>query len=122
MKVSDVGFFDDAFSEVLIEEENQAKETEAEEVGDLVIESKFIEILRWCDPLAKKIRPGTDIAKDLNIDSLDAVEIAMKVEEEFNIEIYNEEIQDIKTVKQAINLIRKKLTSDDTVSYNMFIS
>lgn len=40
----------------------------------------------------------TDIAKDLNADSLDVVEILMSLEDEFSVEIPDEEIENIKTI------------------------
>ncbi len=40
----------------------------------------------------------TDIAKDLNCDSLDVVEILMSIEDEFSVEIPDEEIENIKTI------------------------
>lgn len=40
----------------------------------------------------------TDIAKDLNADSLDVVELLMSIEDEFGIEIPDEEIENLKTI------------------------
>ncbi len=40
----------------------------------------------------------TDIARDLNADSLDVVEILMSLEDEFSVEIPDEEIENIKTI------------------------
>lgn len=45
---------------------------------------------------------------DLNADSLDIVELIMALEEEFNIEISDEEAEKINTVKEAINYVEKK--------------
>ncbi len=42
---------------------------------------------------------------DLGADSLDVVELVMKLEEEFNIEIPDEDAQAIKTVGEAVNYI-----------------
>jgi len=43
---------------------------------------------------------------DLGADSLDQVELVMALEEEFNIEISDEEAEKIKTVQDAINYIQ----------------
>ena len=40
----------------------------------------------------------TNIAKDLDADSLDVVELLMTIEDEFSIEIPDEEIENIKTI------------------------
>lgn len=46
---------------------------------------------------------------DLGADSLDTVELVMALEEEFEIEIPDDEAEKIKTVKDAINYIESKL-------------
>ena len=40
----------------------------------------------------------TNIAKDLDADSLDVVELLMTIEDEFSIEIPDEEIENIRTI------------------------
>ena len=47
----------------------------------------------------------TDIARDLNADSLDVVEILMSLEDEFGISIPDEAIPQIKTVDDIVNFI-----------------
>lgn len=56
----------------------------------------------------EKVVPEASFMNDLGADSLDEVEIVMALEEEFNIEIPDAEAEKIKTVKQAIDLVRKK--------------
>jgi len=46
---------------------------------------------------------------DLGADSLDTVELIMKFEEEFDIEISDDEAGNLKTVGQAIEHLKKKL-------------
>ncbi len=48
----------------------------------------------------------TDIAADLGADSLDVVELIMSIEDEFEIEIPDENIEDIKTVGDVVNFIQ----------------
>ncbi len=45
---------------------------------------------------------------DLNADSLDVVELIMALEEEFDIEIPDEDAEKIKTVGDAVNYIKEK--------------
>ena len=45
---------------------------------------------------------------DLGADSLDIVELIMAFEEEFSIEIPDEEAEKIKTVKNAVDFIEKE--------------
>ena len=46
---------------------------------------------------------------DLGADSLDLVELVMALEEEFDIEVGEDELKDIRTVGQAFELIFAKL-------------
>ena len=47
--------------------------------------------------------------EDLDADSLDLVEAIMGVEEAFDISITEEDLEDVKTVGQLIDLIQRKL-------------
>lgn len=46
-----------------------------------------------------------NLVEDLEADSLDAVEIIVKLEEEFNLSISDEDAQGIKTVGDLVNVI-----------------
>lgn len=50
----------------------------------------------------------TDIQADLGADSLDAVELMMALEEEFNTEIPDEEAQGFKTIKDIVKFLENK--------------
>lgn len=52
-----------------------------------------------------EIKPESSFIEDLGADSLDIVELVMAMEEEFEIEIPDEEAENIKTVGDAINYI-----------------
>jgi len=54
---------------------------------------------------ATKITMDTDIMKDLEADSLDAVEIILGVEEEYGIEIPDEDAENLVTVGDIVNYI-----------------
>ena len=49
---------------------------------------------------------------DLGADSLDLVELVMGMEEEFGIEISDEEAERIQTVQDAVNFIEERITKD----------
>ncbi len=51
----------------------------------------------------------TDIAKDLGADSLDVVELLMAIEDEFDIEIPDEEIENIKTIGDLAEYIQNNI-------------
>jgi acyl carrier protein len=52
-----------------------------------------------------KIVPSARFTDDLNADSLDLVEMIMSLEEEFNVEIPDEDAEKILTVQDALNYI-----------------
>lgn len=54
---------------------------------------------------SNQIMLKTDFRKDLGVDSLDAVELVMALEEEFDIEIPDESAEQITTVEQIVNYI-----------------
>ncbi|WP_074210079.1 acyl carrier protein [Peptoclostridium litorale] len=54
-----------------------------------------------------KITMGTSLVEDLEADSLDAVEIVMALEDEFDLEIADEQAENFKTVKQICDYIEE---------------
>lgn len=52
-----------------------------------------------------EVKPEHAFIEDLNADSLDTVELVMALEEEFDIEITDEESEKIKTVQSVIDYI-----------------
>lgn len=57
----------------------------------------------------EKVNLDTNFKDDLNADSLDLVELIMAFEYEFNLEIEDEDVSNIKTISNAIEEISKKL-------------
>jgi acyl carrier protein len=53
----------------------------------------------------EEIKPGASFIEDLGADSLDIVELVMAMEEEFEVEIPDEEAENIKTVQDAVNYV-----------------
>jgi acyl carrier protein len=55
------------------------------------------------------VTPEANFVEDLGADSLDTVELVMAFEEEFGIEIPDEDAEKILTVQQAVEYINEKL-------------
>ena len=55
-----------------------------------------------------QIAPEASFVDDLGADSLDIVELIMGIEEEFDIEIPDEEAETIVTVADAVNFIKRQ--------------
>lgn len=54
------------------------------------------------------VKPESSFVNDLGADSLDTVELVMALEEEFGIEIPDEDAEKIATVQNAIEYIKAK--------------
>jgi acyl carrier protein len=60
---------------------------------------------------AGEVNPEASFVEDLGADSLDTVELIMAFEEEFGIEISDEDAEKIKRVKDAVEYIEKNKAS-----------
>ena len=56
-----------------------------------------------------KVTMEAKLEEDLEIDSLGIVEVVMAFEDEFDIEIYDEELADVSTVGEAVKLLHSKI-------------
>lgn len=59
---------------------------------------------------ADQLNEGTQLAGDLQADSLDVVEVVMAVEEEFGIEVSDDAAEHLKTVGDAANYIAEQVS------------
>lgn len=61
----------------------------------------------------EEITLETSFKDDLNADSLDLVELIMALEDEFDLEIDDEDVEGIKTVGDAVNYIKELLGDEE---------
>ena len=59
----------------------------------------------------EEVTPTASFVDDLGADSLDTVELIMALEEEFNVEIPDEDAEKMKTVGDAITYIEEKVNA-----------
>jgi acyl carrier protein len=74
------------------------------------VEDRVIQIV--CEELAvsrDQVKRETSFIEDIGADSLDIVELVMKLEDEFEITIPDDQAEKIKTVGEAIDHIQKEL-------------
>ena len=57
----------------------------------------------------EEISPGASFFDDLGADSLDIVELVMSMEEEFDVEIPDEDVEKMRTIGDAILYLRERL-------------
>ena len=72
-----------------------------EKVKDIIVEELGVE--------REKLTSEASFMEDLGADSLDTVELVMAFEEEFGIEIPDEDAEKITTVGDAIRYIKEKV-------------
>jgi acyl carrier protein len=60
----------------------------------------------------EEVKPELKVVEDLKVDDLDYVEIIMTLEEEFGIEIPDEDLDKITTVEDLIAYVYSKLPAD----------
>lgn len=58
-----------------------------------------------------EVTPGASFTADLGADSLDTVELVMAFEEEFGVEIPDEEAEKIQKVQDAVDFIERQKVS-----------
>lgn len=76
------------------------------------IEEKVFQIVSEQMSVEKgELSRETSFVNDLNADSLDTVELVMELEDEFDLNIPDEEAEKLKTVGEAIDYIQKHLES-----------
>lgn len=72
-----------------------------DKVKEIVVEQLGVE--------ETEVSPETSFVNDLGADSLDVVELVMALEEEFTLEIPDEDAEQITTVEEAVEYIESKL-------------
>jgi acyl carrier protein len=83
-------------------------------VSEKELFDKVVEILT---PYAKnqaalaKVEPGTSILEDLKVNSARLVDVVLAFEDEFDIEIADEDVDSVETVQDCVSLIQQKLPS-----------
>ncbi|MCA9525005.1 MAG: acyl carrier protein [Myxococcales bacterium] len=78
--------------------------------GELSIEEKVRAIIvEQLDANAEEVVPEALFVEDLGADSLDLVELVMQMEDEFDVEIPDEDAENIRTVQDAINYVQQHI-------------
>jgi acyl carrier protein len=62
------------------------------------------------------IKPATDLAKDLDIDSIKAIEITVAIEKKFKISVRDEDVPKIMTLRQAVDLVDQLLAQKNAAN------
>ncbi len=71
-----------------------------EQLRDVIVENLGVS--------EEEVTLESNLIDDLGADSLDAVELSMAIEDEFDVEIEDEEFQELKTVGDILRAIEEK--------------
>jgi acyl carrier protein len=75
----------------------------------MTLEEKVIKLVtEQLDVAKEQCVPEASFIDDLGADSLDLVELIMEMEEVFGVEIADEELEKIRTIKDVIDFLQKK--------------
>lgn len=73
-------------------------------------EEKVVQIVSAATKIdVAKIHAQTSFIDDLNLDSLDIAELMMKVEDEFEVEIPEEDAEKIRNINDVVSYIQTKI-------------
>jgi acyl carrier protein len=61
----------------------------------------------------EEIQPETNFFQDLEIDSIKAIEITVAIEKKFRIAVRDEDVPNITTVRQAVDLVSALLKEEN---------
>lgn len=75
-----------------------------EKVADIIVEQLSVN--------AEQVNPDAKFIEDLGADSLDTVELVMAFEEEFSIEVPDEEAEKLQTVGDVIRYVESGAASE----------
>lgn len=71
-----------------------------EKVRDIIVDQLGVD--------AEEVKLETKLIDDLGVDSLEIFEVVMSLEEEFGLEIPNEDVENIKSVQEIVKYIEAK--------------
>ncbi|MCR5481855.1 MAG: acyl carrier protein [Clostridia bacterium] len=72
-----------------------------DKVKEIIVEQLSVE--------PDKVTPETNLMKDLEADSLDAVEIIMAIEDEFEIEVPDDDAEKFQVVADIVKYVEEKV-------------
>jgi acyl carrier protein len=91
----------------LLERTYDTKEEQMSAVTKEQVQERVVEALASFGPDASDITPESTF-EELDIDSLDLVELAQIVEDEYGVVLKGEDMKELKTVGEAVDLITER--------------
>lgn len=77
------------------------------------IRKQLVEILKQEFQLAEEqIVPSAHLVDDLDLDSIDAIDLAVRLEEVIGLQLQEEELKAIRTVQDVVDTVYERLQSE----------
>mgnify|MGYP002078628775 CR=1 FL=1 len=70
-----------------------------------------VAVLERYNTASRQIGPSTDLAADLNVDSVAAMDLIMEIEDRFEIDIPINLVSDMSTVADLVGLVERQITA-----------
>ena len=81
------------------------------------VEKEIVEIIADISGFeTDEIKPDANFFEDLEIDSIKAIEITVAIEKKFKISVRDEDVPNITTVRQAVDLVEKLMNGRSNTS------
>ena len=85
-------------------------------IGDATIADRVVGVLTQRLGISPDVvTPTAQLADDLGVDSVDAVEFTLALEREFNVSLPDELIADVRTVQDVVDRVRQRTSVPSVV-------
>ena len=58
-----------------------------------------------------RIQPATHLIDDLDLDSIDLIDLVVRLEEESNLDLVEDELKELRVIQDVVDLVYRKLGS-----------
>eukprot|EP00996_Jenningsia_fusiforme_P004321 NODE_5138_length_714_cov_109.777444_g4771_i0.p1 GENE.NODE_5138_length_714_cov_109.777444_g4771_i0~~NODE_5138_length_714_cov_109.777444_g4771_i0.p1 ORF type:complete len:129 (-),score=32.10 NODE_5138_length_714_cov_109.777444_g4771_i0:261-647(-) len=69
-----------------------------------VVTQRILKVVSEFDKVSKEVTDSSHFVNDLGLDSLDVVEVVLAIEQEFNVDLSNQDAEKIQSVAEAIEV------------------
>lgn len=84
----------------------------SEELRTKVLDQILTELKRICEAVPDNLGPDTQLREELGLNSLDAVDLALELEEAFDIELPDEALISFARVSDVVDAVVERATAE----------
>jgi acyl carrier protein len=86
-------------------------QTSQEWTKDRILERVTEILIEYFEVAPEDVRPDAHVIDDLDLDSIDAIDLAVSLEEDTGLNLSDEELKGIRLVQDVVDLVHDKLQS-----------